>query len=149
MGIRLLIADDHAWIREGIRAVCGNTEIEVAGEATSGDEAIGMVLQDHTDVMLLDLKMPGKDGFEVLAEVKQEKPDLPVVIYSQHDRVDFKRRARELGASGYLNKRVEAKVLIHAIRQVAKGERLWDEETAMPGNSSDCKADRVSHTAKE
>jgi len=127
MTIRLLIAEDHQWVREGLRAVFHNTDIEVAGEATNGDEAITQALENTFDVMLLDIKMPGCDGFEVLKRAKAENPNLRVVVYSQHDRPDFRERARQLSASGYLVKTANKNELIAAIQKVNQGERLWDE----------------------
>jgi DNA-binding NarL/FixJ family response regulator len=126
MAIRLLIAEDHPWVREGLRATFQNTEIEVGGEATTGEEAIDLAIGDGFDVMLLDIKMPGCDGFEVLEKVKSEKSDLRVLIYSQHDRPDFQVRARQLAASGYLVKTAHKDELIDAIRRVGHGECLWD-----------------------
>ena len=128
MAIRLLIAEDHPWVREGLRATFQNTEIEVGGEATTGDEAIDLALGDRFEVMLLDIKMPGRSGFEVLEKVKSERSDLHVLIYSQHDRPDFQDRARQLAASGYLVKTARKDELIDAVRRVGHGECLWDEK---------------------
>jgi DNA-binding NarL/FixJ family response regulator len=127
MAIRLLVAEDHEWVREGLRAIMTNTEIEVAGEAITGHEAIDLALEGGLDVMLLDIKMPGCDGFEVLEKVRSERPDLPVLIYSQYDRPGFQERARRLQASGYLVKTAHKNELIEAILKVGQGECLWDE----------------------
>ncbi len=126
MAIRLLVAEDHAWVREGLRATFQNTEIEVGGEATTGQEAIDLAMGNGFDVMLLDLKMPGCDGFEVLERLKTQKPGLRVLVYSQHDRPDFQDRARTLSARGYLVKTAHKDELIDAIRKVDHGECLWD-----------------------
>ncbi len=127
MAIRLLITEDHPWVRRGLRATFEDTEIEIAGEATTVEQAVRMALAGEADVMLLDLKLPDGDGFEILQKVKSEKSDLPVVIYSQYERSDFQVRARNLGANGYLVKRADADELIGAVRRVSQGESLWCE----------------------
>ncbi len=127
MAIRLLVAEDHEWVREGLRAIVANSGIEVSGEATTGHEAIDLALGNGLDVMLLDISMPGRNGFEVLETVKSKRPDLPVLVYSQHDRPDFQERARRLQASGYLVKTAHKNELIEAILKVGQGECLWDE----------------------
>ncbi len=99
MTIRLLIADDHAWIREGLRAVFQSTEIEVIAEATTGEEAVCLVLASEIDVVLLDIKMPDGGGIEALHRIKTLKHQLPVVIYSAHDRLDFYLRCKSQGAA--------------------------------------------------
>jgi DNA-binding NarL/FixJ family response regulator len=126
MTIRLLIADDHELVREGLRSAFNDTEIQVTGEATTGDEAAELALDRDVDAVLLDINLPGKDGFQVLRQVKSEKPELPVLIYSQHDRPDFKRRARELTASGYVVKGIHKTELLEAVRRVSRGETLWN-----------------------
>ncbi len=128
MAIRLLIAEDHPWVREALCAALASTDIEVAGEAASGDDAIQQALTHNFDVMLLDIRMPGRDGFAVLEKVKSTKPDVRVLVYSQHDRPDFQKRARELAASGYVLKTAHKDKLIDAIRRVGQGESLWDED---------------------
>lgn len=125
MSIRMLIAEDHPWVREGLRAAFANTEIEVADEATTGDEAILRALMNSFDVMLLDIKIPGRDGFEVLETVKAEKPDLPVLIFSHYVRWDFRERARQLAASGFVVKTAAKDELVDAIRRTSQGESLW------------------------
>jgi len=113
------------WVRRGLRATFEDTEIEIVSEATTGEEAVHLALADDADVMLLDIKMPQRDGFEVLQAVKPKKPGLHIVIYTQHERASFQDRARKLGASGYLNKRATAEELIDAVRTVNRGENLW------------------------
>jgi DNA-binding NarL/FixJ family response regulator len=120
------MAEDHDLVREGLRATFDETEIDVVGEATTGEDAVRLALADGVDVMLLDIKLPFHDGFDVLREVKSQKPDLAVLVYSQHERLDFQDRARALGASGYLTKRVRSDDLIDAIRIANRGGSLWD-----------------------
>jgi DNA-binding NarL/FixJ family response regulator len=125
MTIRLLIAEDHDLVREGLRITFEETEIDVIGEATTGSDAVRLASRNGADVMLLDIKMPGGDGFDVLQQVKSANPKLAVLIYSQHERPDFQDRARSLGASGYLTKRARAEELIDAVRKASQGKDLW------------------------
>jgi DNA-binding NarL/FixJ family response regulator len=124
MTIRLLIADDHELVREGLRATFAHTRIEVMGEATSCAEAIRLANDVPADVLLLDVSMPGGDGFEVLRHVRSI-PTLAVVMYSMHDRDHYFRRARELGASGYLTKQASSEQLVNVIEAASRGESHW------------------------
>lgn len=124
MTIRLLIADDHELVREGLRAIFAHTWIEIVGEATTCAEAIQLADAVGADVLLLDVSMPGGDGFEVLRHVRS-LPTLAVVMYSMHDRDHYLRRARELGASGYVTKRASSEQLVDAIEAASRGESHW------------------------
>ena len=124
MAIRLLIAEEHALVRQGLRVTFEDTDIEIIGEATTGEEAVRLASREETDVMLLGIKM-ADGGLDVLRRVKSEKPEMAVLIYSQSGRFDIQKRARELGASGYLSKRADAKELIDAICKSSRGEKLW------------------------
>jgi DNA-binding NarL/FixJ family response regulator len=125
MTIQLLVVEDHDLVREGLRATFEETEIDIVGEATTYGDAVRLASADGSDVVLLDIKIPNGDGFDVLRTVKSVKPELAVLVYSQHDRQDFRQRARALGASGYLTKRARGAELIDAIRTAARGESLW------------------------
>ena len=128
MTIRLLIADDHELVREGLRATFAPTRIDVVGEATTGAEAIQLVTAMDADVLLLDVSMPDGDGFEVLRHVRAVT-SLAVVMYSMHDRDHYIRRARELGATGYLTKRASSEQLVNAIDAASRGESHWSSVT--------------------
>ncbi len=125
MEIRLLIAKDNPWLREVLRAFLGSRDIEVTGEAASGPEAVHMALSGEGNVMLLDVDLPEMNGFEVLRKIKRTKPELPILMYSQHEASGVKSRARMLGGSGYLEIRISSEQLIDAIRRVANGKSLW------------------------
>jgi len=127
MTIRLLIAEDHDLVREGLRATFEGTEIDIVGEATTGSDAVQLASADGADVMLLDIKMPNSDGFEVLQQLQSTNKKLAILIYSQHERLDFQVRARRLGASGYLTKQIRADELVSAIREVGHGGSLWPQ----------------------
>jgi two-component system, NarL family, invasion response regulator UvrY len=120
--IRLLICDDHAIVRQGFRQILGEVpDLAVAGEAADGPEAIQLVRRGGVDVVLLDIALPGRDGLDVLKQVQQEFPELPVLIVSTYPEKQYALRSLRLGAAGYLNKGADPAELIAAIRKVAQG----------------------------
>jgi len=120
--IRLLICDDHALVREGLKQILAEVpDLRVAGEAAEGPEAIQQIRRGGIDVVLLDIALPGRDGLDVLKQVHQEFPKLPVLIVSTYPEKQYALRCLRLGASGYLNKGVDPIELIAAIRKVAQG----------------------------
>jgi len=120
--INILIADDHAIVREGLKnIVSGTTDIVVADEASSGAEVLSKVLKNDYDMIVLDITMPGRDGIDVLKQVKSFKPDLGILIMSIHPEDQFALRALKDGASGYINKEKAPEEMIRAIRKVASG----------------------------
>jgi DNA-binding NarL/FixJ family response regulator len=119
---RVVIADDHAIVREGLRRILsGQPDIEVAGEATNGHEVMDRVRAGGFDLLLLDLSMPGKSGIELIKQVKDEKPKLPVLILTMHEEDQYALRAIRAGASGYLTKESAPEQLVAAIRKIASG----------------------------
>ncbi len=121
--IRVLIADDHAIVRRGLRQIlCESPDILVADEAKDGFETIQKVWERSFDVVVLDLSMPGKSGFEVLEQLQHYHPNLPVLILSVHTDQEYAIRALKAGCSGYLTKDTVNEELISAIRQVASGK---------------------------
>jgi DNA-binding NarL/FixJ family response regulator len=122
--IKVLIADDHAILREGVRQILAETkDIVVADEAANGQEVLDRVSKKKYDVIVLDINMPGRNGLEVLKEVKARQPDLPVIILSMYPTEQYGVRVFKLGASGYLTKDVVSDELITAIRKVYMGGR--------------------------
>jgi len=122
--IRILIADDHAVVRRGLKQIVADEpDLMVAGEAHSGQEALALARGQHWDVVMLDISMPGRGGLEVLKDLKQERPGLPVLILSMHPEEQFAVRALKLGASGYLTKDSAPEELVRAIRKVVAGGR--------------------------
>ncbi len=120
--IRLLICDDHALVREGFKQILAEVpDLRVAGEAADGPEAIQQIRHGGIDVVLLDIALPGRDGLDVLKQVHQEFPKLPVLIVSTYPEKQYALRCLRLGASGYLNKGTDPSELIAAIRKVAQG----------------------------
>ena len=122
--LRILIADDHEIVRKGLGKVLVETLQPVkVDEARNGQEAVSKVLKSEYDLVVLDLKMPGKSGLDVLKEIKQHRPKLPVLILSMHPEEQFAVRAIRAGASGYLTKECAGDELVLAIRKAINGER--------------------------
>ena len=129
--LRILIADDHEVVRKGLGKVLTETLQPIkVDEAGNGQEAIGKVLKSEYDLVMLDIKMPGKSGLDVLKEIKQHKPKLPVLILSMHPEEQFAVRAIRAGASGYLTKECAGDELVLAIRKALKGERYISSSLA-------------------
>ena len=124
--IKILIADDHAIVREGLKQILAETsDMVVAGEATNGHEVLEHVRREDWDLVLLDLAMPGKDGLETLKELKLEKPKLPVLVLSIYPEEQYAVRLLKAGAAGYLTKESAPEELIAAIRKVShKGKYI-------------------------
>ncbi|MDX1762908.1 MAG: response regulator transcription factor [bacterium] len=122
--LRVLIADDHAVVRQGLMQILGEmTEAVEADQVASGPEALAKVWEKDYDVALLDVSMPGMTGLEVLKELRTDKPQLPVLMLSMHSEEQYAVRALKAGASGYLTKASTPEELITAILRIAKGQK--------------------------
>jgi two-component system invasion response regulator UvrY len=122
--IKVMIADDHKIFRAGLkRLIEESADIEVAGEACDGFDALAKLRKYDWDVVLLDINMPHKSGLDILRQIKAEKPKLPILILSMYPEEQYAVRALKAGAAGYLSKDSEAEELIAAIRKVARGGR--------------------------
>ena len=120
--IKLLIADDHTVVRRGLKQIVAETtDIIVSGEATNGGEVIAMVASGRYDVLVLDITMPGRGGLDILKEVRQLAPKLPVLVLSMHSEDQFASRVLKSGAAGYLPKESAPDELVNAIRKVHAG----------------------------
>jgi len=129
--IRVAIADDHAIVREGIRALLAADEgIEVVGEASDGAEAIDLAGKTPLDVLLMDIAMPGLGGLEAAAAIHRANPEVKILVLSQYDNPEYVRRFLRLGASGYVLKRAAGTELVSAIRAVARGGLVIDPSVA-------------------
>lgn len=122
--IKVLVADDHKIFRAGVkRLIEESADIEVAGEACDGFDALAKLRKEEWDVVLLDINMPNKSGLDIVRQMKQEKPKLPILILSMYPEEQYAVRALKAGAAGYLTKDSESEELIAAIRKVVKGGR--------------------------
>lgn len=123
--IKVLIADDHAIVRHGLKQLIAETsDMTVAGEADSGLEALRMIRSGKLDVVLMDISMPGKNGIETLKQIRNEWPNLPVVILSMYPEDQYAVRLIKAGAAGYLTKESAPEQLIAALRAVARGKKF-------------------------
>ncbi len=122
--IKLLVADDHAIVRKGIEQIIEETDdIAVADQARNGQEVMDKIQRNDYDLVLLDISMPGRDGLEILKELKNQKPKLNVLMLSMYPEEQYAVRAFKSGASGYLTKESAPDELIAAIRKVSNGHR--------------------------
>lgn len=120
--IHILIADDHDILRAGLKHILADSgDIVVAGEAGNGIEALGLLRSGQWDAIVLDLTMPGRNGIELIKQIKGEFPKLPILILSMHKEDIYAVRALKAGASGYLCKDNAETQLAEAIRKVVGG----------------------------
>ena len=121
--IRVLICDDHALVRSGLRKLLEDEGIVVSGEAASAEEAIQRVREDAPDVLLLDVTMPGRSGIEALPDLTAAAPQMKVLMLSMQDDPAYVRRAFAAGANGYLLKDAADADLMQALHDVNAGRR--------------------------
>jgi len=147
--IRILIADDHAIVRQGLKQILSDApDLVVAGEASNGVEALRMLRENAYDMLLLDIAMPGKSGIEVLKQIKQETPKLPVLILSIYPEEQYAVRLIKAGAASYLNKESAPEQLVKAIRTVAAGKRFISPSVAeLIANELERDSDQPPHQA--
>jgi DNA-binding NarL/FixJ family response regulator len=142
--IRIVIADDHSIVREGLKRIVSSVEgMEITGEAGNGTEVMQRVRELAFDVLVLDLSMPGRSGMELIKLVRAEKPQLRILVLSMHQELQYAVRAIKNGASGYLTKESAPGQLEQAIRKVASGGAFISAEVAeqlalgaMPGSEA-------------
>lgn len=124
--IRIILADDHTLIREGFKAILGQSDrFEIVGEAHNGSELIDMVNRLNPEVVLTDLSMPRTNGFEAMEEIKRTHPEVKIIILTMHEEREYILRAIKAGASGYLLKSTERIELEHAILLVRDGGKYY------------------------
>ena len=120
--MKILIVDDHEVLRDGVKRVLDKqSDTVIFGEASTAQEALTLVRQQDWDVIVLDLSLGGRSGLEVLKELKQLRPKLPVLILSMHSEEQFARRAFKAGAAGYITKDSPRAELLKAINKVIEG----------------------------
>jgi DNA-binding NarL/FixJ family response regulator len=129
--IRVLIADDHALVRMALRTLLeGETDFEVVGEAANTDDAIEIALRLRPDVLVLDMRMPGRGGIEVCRAVKDANPDTAVLVLTSFDDDEELYGALDAGADGYLMKDIRPGRVPTAIRAVYEGQSVFDSAIA-------------------
>ncbi|MBC3885027.1 response regulator [Undibacterium griseum] len=129
--IRILIADDHTIMREGLKRILdGIEDVQVVGEAVDGFDTLEKVRTMEFDVLLMDLSMPGRSGVDLIRQIKDESPKLPILILTMHEEEQYAVRAIRAGARGYLTKESAGTQLLTALRKVASGRPYISIEVA-------------------
>lgn len=127
--IRVLVADDHAIVREGIKQILADQpDLQLVGEAENGQDVLRAVRAGNVDLVLLDMSMPGRSGIELIKEIKRVQPSLRVLVLSMHEEEQYAVRAIKAGAQGYLTKTSAPDELVGAIRSVAQGRAYMRQE---------------------
>ena len=121
--IRIVLADDHALIRQAIaRALADVAEFQVVGQASTAEEALGLIARQAPQVVLMDISMPGMGGLAATEAIRTAHPQVGVLILTIHDREDYLFKALRAGASGYILKGAELEELIEAIQAISRGD---------------------------
>lgn len=121
--MKVLIADDHAIVREGLQAILTvQPDVEVVGEAVDGEEAVAKTRELQPDVVLMDITMPGMNGLEATRQIKNGNPDMKILVLTMHEEEDYFYRILEAGASGYFVKGGSFKELLSALKAVGHGD---------------------------
>ena len=127
---KVMIADDHAVLRQGLRTMLEQANHQVSADALSGEEACLLVEKNHPDLLILDLDMPGIGGLETLKRILHRKPQMRVLIFSMHDDCIYATRAIQAGARGYVTKTEPPEVVLEAVQKILKGGRYINNELA-------------------
>jgi two-component system, NarL family, invasion response regulator UvrY len=129
--IRILIADDHAIVRKGLKEILVRAlEDVICGEAENGQQVLIEAQGRNWDLVILDITMPGRSGLDVLGELARLKPKLPVLVLSMHPEDQYGKRVLKAGAAGYMNKESAPEELIKAIKKVLSGGHYVSEALA-------------------
>ena len=129
--INILIVDDHLIVREGIKRIIDDVpDMNIVAEASSGQEAIDLILENLYDLILLDISMPGQNGLQTLKLIKKYNKNIPVLILSMHSEEQYAMRTIKAGASGYMTKETASHQLVTAIRKINGGRKFISKEVA-------------------
>lgn len=127
--IRILVVDDHAIVRDGIKLIMETVdELEVVGEAGNGREGLEQAEALKPDVVLMDLRMPEMDGLTTIKHLREDQPEIAIIILTTYNEDDLMYQGLQLGAQGYLLKDVDRQTLIRTIKAAAQGETLLQPE---------------------
>jgi DNA-binding NarL/FixJ family response regulator len=146
--IRVLLADDHAIIRDGVKLILADTDdLVVCGEAANGVILLNMLARQEWDLLVIDISMPGRNGLELIKLIRKEKPHLPILVLSMHTEEQYALRALRAGASGYVTKESDSEVLVAAMRKVAaRGVHVSNKVAELLAREHMPKFDDLPHT---
>ncbi|MCC6725467.1 MAG: response regulator transcription factor [Saprospiraceae bacterium] len=143
--VKIVIADDHEVVIDGLVALLApESDIQVVGKALDGEKLLEVLRNKPVDLVIMDIEMPNMNGAEATAELKASRPDLKILVLTMYNTAEFIGNLAKLGADGYILKNSPRKVLLEAIREVAKGgkyfpleikEKLFDGLLAKPGST--------------
>ncbi|MCB9255439.1 MAG: response regulator transcription factor [Bdellovibrionaceae bacterium] len=128
--INIAVADDHAIVREGFKQILSASEINVSGEAETGQGLLDLVSKNNYDMVVLDISLPDRSGLDVLKELKKTHPELPVLVLTMHAEEQYALRVFKAGASGYLTKDSAPAQLVKAIEKVTSGGKYVSHSLA-------------------
>ena len=129
--IRIMITDDHAIVRHGLaRILERNQDIKIVAECENGIEALNWLRKNDCDIALIDISMPGMNGIDLLKQLREEKPKLPVLIISIYPEDQYAVRLIKAGASGYLTKGCAPAIVLEAVSQIASGKKFISQAVA-------------------
>ncbi len=129
--INVLIADDHTVVRQGLKQILSSDpQLSVIAEAADGNEVLSALESLKVDALVLDITMPGRNGLDVLKEVKRRRPTLPVLVLSMHPEDQFAIRILRAGAAGYITKESAPEELVGALRKVCSGGKYVSPQLA-------------------
>lgn len=124
--INVVLADDHVLVRNGIKALLEDQDgIQVIAEASDGEEAIEVINEKHPNLLIVDIRMPNKNGIETVAEVTKTYPDVKTLVLSMHDSEEYVLKSIEAGADGYMLKGSSKEEFLKAIHTVATGGKYF------------------------
>ena len=124
--LRILLVDDHPFVREGIRSYLSDfDDIEVVGEASSGAEALDLIQKNELDLILLDINMPGMNGLEVVGQLRKRTPPVKILVLTVHNTREYVVHVAKAGAEGYLLKESPPQELLQAIRAIQAGGNYY------------------------
>jgi DNA-binding NarL/FixJ family response regulator len=121
MQIRVFLVDDHAIVRQGLKALLEREGFQVAGEASDGQEAVRLVPTVHADVVILDISMPMMNGLDTARELQKSSQKTKTILLTRHDEAQYVTEALRAGVKGYVLKSQVTTDLVHAIQQVCRG----------------------------
>ncbi|MGE5316183.1 MAG: response regulator [Acidobacteriota bacterium] len=129
--LKILIADDHPIVREGMKQIIAKSgDLAIGGEALNGQEALALLEREEFNAVVLDINMPGRDGLDILKDIRRLHPELPVLILSMYSEDQVAIRALKAGAAGFLNKESAPRELVHALRKIIGGGKYVSEALA-------------------